>query len=329
MSVSRTQRLSSHRQPFAQTSKLALLHGRVSGALRFFNPTSAYFQLVVEDHKRSTAHDIAVDEKGRPQAQSGEDVLFRWRARDNRKGRHAIVVHHDALHDDGRVRHMTPESSRTPRQVAKGISRLFTRFPYWDISYLVAIIFTLGSVVWVFNAFFVWLPLVRPDTEFPGEVKVAGGVTAFIGATTFEVGSVLLILEAINANRSGCFGWAVRRAIEQLPGGPLHISPDRDRCSHHHRRHAGLKVNSESDDPKPLEERQRWVWAPTLADLREHHLRELGFLASLSQLFGATIFWISGFTALPGVIDLGNHSLANGVFWTPQVVGGIGFIISG
>jgi hypothetical protein len=53
--------------------------------------------------------------------------------------------------------------------------------------------------------FFVWLPLlIRRRSS--GEVGKAGGITAFIGATIFEVGSVLLMFEAVNENRSGVLG---------------------------------------------------------------------------------------------------------------------------
>lgn len=80
------------------------------------------------------------------------------------------------------------------------------QYPYWDISWLVATIFTLGSVVWVINAFFSYLPLAQPQTVFNNEVLVGGGVTAFIGATIFEIGSILLMIEAVNETKSGCFG---------------------------------------------------------------------------------------------------------------------------
>ena len=72
---------------------------------------------------------------------------------------------------------------------------MFTYFPYWDVSWLVAVIFTLGSAIWVINAFFAYLPLAQPGSIFNNEILVGGGVTAFIGATVFEVGSVLLIIE--------------------------------------------------------------------------------------------------------------------------------------
>ena len=71
-----------------------------------------------------------------------------------------------------------------------------------------------------------------------------------------------------------------------------------------------------------------WTWFPSTKELKTHYIREIGFLAALSQMFGATIFWISGFTGLPNVIDPENIGLMDGIYWTPQVIGGSGFIVS-
>lgn len=117
---------------------------------------------------------------------------------------------------------------------------MFTQAPYWDVSYLVAITFTLGSVVWVFNAFFVWLPLVRPGTEFKDELLLGGGVTAFLGATIFEIGSVLLMFEAVNENRAECFGWAVRQSLEAHGGHDARYLVDARLCTHRHTKKRNL-----------------------------------------------------------------------------------------
>jgi hypothetical protein len=119
----------------------------------------------------------------------------------------------------------------------KGIWLMCSTCPYWDVSYLVATIFTLGSVIWVINAFFAWLPLVDPSTEFDNEVSLGGGVTAMIGATIFVVGSVLLMIEAVNENRSECFGWALEEALEER--GIIRVRP-MDVCAHHHKNKGNL-----------------------------------------------------------------------------------------
>jgi hypothetical protein len=110
--------------------------------------------------------------------------------------------------------------------------------PFWDVSWLVAVTFTLGSAIWIINAFFVWLPLVDPETEFSGEVLQGGGISAFIGATVFEIGSVLLLLEAVNANQTGCFGWALETALRKAENHGAQtiteVKPNEDECRHHH-----------------------------------------------------------------------------------------------
>jgi len=87
--------------------------------------------------------------------------------------------------------------------------------------------------------------------------------------------------------------------------------------------------NAASSNSDESDDRRNWVWFPSWHDLTSHYFREIGFLACLSQTIGATVFWISGFTALPKVIHMTNKSLTDGVFWTPQVIGGTGFVISG
>ena len=113
---------------------------------------------------------------------------------------------------------------------------MFSTYPYWDVSYLVAVIFTFGSVVWCINAFFVWLPLQDPSTEFNGEISDAGGWTAFIGATIFEFGSILLMIEAVNENRADCFGWALEEVLEER--GLMRLRPAH--CHHHHKNKGNL-----------------------------------------------------------------------------------------
>ena len=180
-----------------------------------------------------------------------------------------------------------------------------------------------------------FLPLVQPSTEFEGEIGVAGGWTAFVGATVFEVGSVLLMLEAVNENREGCFGWAVERAVEELEGRPsVRVRPEKDDCRHHHgnRRNlvgAGLGQSEGYVEKESSGKERSWQWWPTWKDLTEHYIYQLGFLACLSQLVGATVFWISGFTALPYIFEQLSQNALDGVYWVPQIVGGAGFTVSG
>jgi hypothetical protein len=346
------------RQERAQHFASRHYEGLASGPLSFLNPTVRRRALPAADPDEIVSEDADKEgkdlEKDAPEHRdeiSADDVHNEWRSRDNRKGeqyspygvtiaevitgRHTLAVHQvDAK--DANARFRTPPPTGTLRATVKGIVRMFTTYPYWDVSYLVAITFTLGSVIWVINAFFVWLPLEDPSTEFSDEIDTAGGITAFIGATIFEIGSVLLMIEAVNEDRSGCFGWNFERVVEET--GVLRLV-EGETCTHHHRdKHSFLgKRTGNIHPPLPYHpltwslddtSQRQWTWWPSSHELRTHYFHELGFLACLAQFLGASIFWISGLTALPGINNKLSTPGLNGAYWSPQVIGGTGFIVS-
>ncbi|KAK0719527.1 hypothetical protein B0H67DRAFT_466746, partial [Lasiosphaeris hirsuta] len=301
-----------------------------SGAFAFLNPTKRYHPVFASplpiDRGTKTAHH--------------DGIYHVWRSRDNRKGRHAAVVTPAALERVGKG--LLPQGTTNSfSYTGRGLVKMVTRYPVWDVSYDVATTFTLGSVVWVINGTFVWLPLAAPWTAFPGEGVVGGGWTAFVGATIFEFGSVLLMLEAVNENRTECFGWALEEELEDH--GLLHLRAAPEGCHHHHRdkrclvrqfhsANTAATTSATSTTPLPpdtADKQQRlWSWLPTRRELTTHYLKDLGFLACLAQFLGATVFWISGFTALPAINTALSGPTLTGAYWLPQVVGGTGFIVS-
>jgi hypothetical protein len=223
---------------------------RLAGAFKFLHPTKRYIALPSgqtrpESDTSAPGQDSSTNDHS-PQWQ--DHVYHMWRSRDNRKGRHAVVISPEAAADAGIG---TPPPTNTLKETGRGLLKMLVRYPIWDVSYDVATIFTLGSVVWVFNGFFVWLPLAAPSTEFDGEVDQGGGITAFIGATIFVFGSVLLMLEAVNENRSDCFGWALEEAYEKETG--RWTLRHEDHCRHHHHNKKGWLTRSKSHevDEKP------------------------------------------------------------------------------
>lgn len=345
-------------EPLLSNELLNIRAELTTGPLAFLNPTRAhYIHTSLTQYRPSnttssqpTSRSNTTDVENSSTPNKGEelasDIEFKWRSRDNRKGRHALVVQPPI--DESAV-YITPKSTHTLHATAIGIWAMCTQFPYWDVSWLVAIVFTLGSVVWCINGSFVFIPLVQPNSEFPTELVYGGGITAFIGATIFEVGSVLLMFEAVNENRAGCFGWALEKAVE---GGRIRIIPSKKACCHHHTnkknfvgksvvQSVNLAQSSSSSDAsanvhaseKPADgsagSSGSWQWYPSTHELTTHYLRDIGFLACSSQMFGASVFWISGFTALPGINNLMSQGLLDGIYWTPQVLGGMGFVLSG
>lgn len=148
------------REPFDNDNRLTLQHAE--GPFGFLNPTRAHF-----DHS-ALAPKPAHDEIAEPH-ESGDDaetrheqtkqaadsnvpaknVRFLWRSRDNRKGRHALLVQKPLPGEEAPF--MTPRRTSHPREILKTVIRTFTHYPIWDISWLVAFIFTWGSIVWVLN----------------------------------------------------------------------------------------------------------------------------------------------------------------------------------
>lgn len=316
---------------------LSLHRNHVSGPFSFLNPTSARYAAL---DSRTDKPSSQISAEQAPAAKP-KHVEHLWRSRDNRKGRHAIQVDYTlAAQEPG---YKAPPPTSTFKAAAKGIVRMATVVPYWDVSYLVAVTFTLGSVVWIINAFFVWLPLVDPQTAFPRESSYGGGITGCIGATVFEIGSVLLLLEAVNANQTGCFGWALETVLSKVESDTSRsvtkVKPSLEECSHHHANRKNIVGAAQPTRHHHFEElaagivtkseNKSFRWLPSATELKTHYLHELGFLASLIQFFAATIFWIAGITGVPGILNIMSPGLTDGVYWVPQMVGGMGFILSG
>ena len=220
-----------------------------------------------------------------------------------------------------------------------------TEFPYWDISYLIAVLFTVGCAIFIACGLFSWLPLVDARYDFPGDAT-ASGVTSFVGATLFTVGAILLVFEAYNENRAGCFGWALHQALSS--NGKLSSSTesvgtvaraDSTECQHHHqhvrrkrewwRRRESSRTGEEPEfHEDPTYPKQEWVWWPSWHDLKTHYFHEIGFLGSITLTIGALIFYITGICALPGIYDHMSLGVQQGVYFLTYLVGGVFFIIS-
>lgn len=206
---------------------------------------------------------------------------------------------------------------------------MFLEFPYWDVSYLVAVSFTIGSLLFVACGFFYWLPQVAPKTEFPLETKVAGGVTAFVGAMLFEFGAICLVLEAYNENQTGCFGWALHKALSgggetngDAEKGGVIAKVDPENCRHHHGR------GSRKQRPQRAQPEQKWRWYPSWHEVKTHYIHEIGFVANMILSFGATLFCVTGICSLPGIYPNMSLPVAWGTYWLAYLIGGVLFAVA-
>lgn len=138
------------KEPFRHDDNVTLHHAE--GPFSFLNPTRAHFHHAgLSPPQESNGNNTPL---GQPPKQVDSTVpaayvKFLWRSRDNRKGRHPLLVQPASPGEDAPF--VTPRRTSDPREVVKNVVRTFTYFPVWDISWLVGFIFTWGSVVWVIN----------------------------------------------------------------------------------------------------------------------------------------------------------------------------------
>jgi hypothetical protein len=211
---------------------------------------------------------------------------------------------------------------------------MFTTFPWWDVSFLVAFLFSVGCALFIVCGLFYWLPLAYPSTTFPHESGTAGGITAFIGGTLFEVGAVLLVIEAVNENQTGCFGWELEHTLSKHDHETEKSSPtqqpryhaSQQSCSHAHCPYQSRSPFKSSPGTKHLP--RKWSWWPTYHEFRTHYIHELGFLGSFAEFVGATIFYVNCIMSLPGVYEHLSQNVLWGLYWLTYLLGGVFFVVS-
>ena len=256
------------RRPLPDGTRPRLLE--TTGPVDFLNPTQAEFQYTIvsnPDQKELGAGEALA---GQSPVSLTRTICYKWTSRNNRKGRHAITFSaRDGVHTNNIS--VNPKPVAHWRHVRHNLWLMLTCYPVWDISWCVAFIFTWGSALWVLNGLFVFLPFEHPEATFRNQVLVGGGVSAFIGATVFELGSILLFLEAVNATREACFGWALDQAYNQHFGkwqstSSWQVAPDLDACTHHHyhnKRSLLDALSSGNGDEQDTGMVRTWSWLPS------------------------------------------------------------------
>lgn len=241
--------------------------------------------------------------------------------------RHALIVRGD---EQGSKKFDIPPATASLQGVLKGvfddvreefrtnalltaIGAMFTTFPITNISWWIAIVFTIGSIIWIMSSFFAFMPM---DEQAPPSLSAFGcGITAFIGSLVFLLGAILLMLESLKDSRDTDFGWKVDQQWDEESGTTIY-------------RVLPVNKDGESQQKRELKSWTPTIQLPTMEDMRTHYIYELAFWYSLIQLGSSLIFLISGITALPSVYDLLSEKMVIAVYWTPKLVACVGFITS-
>jgi hypothetical protein len=143
--MGRTRDFLEARIPLRWNSNMKPSRTPTAGPFGFLNPTRYHLT-----HSPTLASNGPDAEDDGEEMVPADAIKFRWTSRNNRKGRHELD--YIPAVDPATARYLAPESTASLREVIKNIVRMFTCYPVWDISWLVAYIFTIGSLVWIINA---------------------------------------------------------------------------------------------------------------------------------------------------------------------------------
>ena len=195
--------------------------------------------------------------------------VVRWNSRDHRKGKIAKIVNYGSL----------------PRH-----SIHYQYIQISNISWWVSVLFTLGSIWWLFNGIFIFhlpLPNISDNMQVGAYFGLAGGIT-------FLLGGYAMYLEALNISNRNILG--------------------------HHQQLLHANSCSTEEDNLLDHKSYQWRW------YGNGDFKDLGYTAAVLQFIGTIIFGIGPITGIPNVLpdqssDPNYSALWIVLYWLPQVIG--------
>jgi hypothetical protein len=175
--------------------KFHLQDVKSTGPLKSFNPTNVRMRVRFGDDPTDSSRDVGI----------------LWRSRDNRKGRNSIIVPRTSLAYPNLPPKNQPVYSASLRGVGRNLYRMAFTFPYWDMAFWSGWSYTWGSVLFVIDGTWAWIPF-GWDVDLGGISEYGVGILFFIGALLYQLGAVMAYLEAVN---EGSFhGSAMKRFLD-------------------------------------------------------------------------------------------------------------------
>lgn len=245
-----------------------------------------------------------------------------WKARHHRKHRFAVTQKPDGTI----VRDCRPWWRY----------RLFG-FDWGNISWWIAQLFFLGSICWVVNGWYLFLP-----TSNQNKNSYGAGYAGLVGGTLFWFGAWLSVVEALNTDIEVRLPHEALLALQHdveafdsklhrlhgtdasAPSTAAAKAADSDRQEYNSIARAGSSSSNSNNVGGSPRNRRKFRWIGT-----EWH--DIGFVAVVLQFIGASLFQVSVILATPGVLPEETptrYAAWDATIWTFQTVGSWGFIIS-
>jgi hypothetical protein len=217
-----------------------------------------------------------------------------WWSRDHRKNRHPKVIPLE--------KHETPAHVKT----STGPLRLWG-WEWWNISWWVAQFFFWGSVVWTINGVLAVWPL--PNSLLQNSLS---GWTAFTGGLIFIFGGYTAFLEVINQGKTIKLGHSLSTHSKQ------ESKDDCKQCFY-------LKPLTGNKEIQFLRMKFKYIFDNWKFFGSE--ISDWGWWLNTVQLFGALVFFTACIASIPGILS-DNCFLQNSIYWMPQIVGAVFFIVA-
>lgn len=134
--MARNKQFNPEREPLKHDNTLQPIKSRIEGPFSFLNPTQAHYSHKNASPKPSSSQKESDDDDSDAVAegedkkadsdtpQAASNVHFKWTSRNNRKGRHAIVVNPTAI-DSPNKRYETPLPSTNISRILRTSLRMF------------------------------------------------------------------------------------------------------------------------------------------------------------------------------------------------------------
>ncbi|KAF2702947.1 hypothetical protein K504DRAFT_539333 [Pleomassaria siparia CBS 279.74] len=176
------------------------------------------------------------------------------------------------------------------------LRRMFTTFPYQDAMYMVAVLYTIGGILFTINSFFLLLPLVAPSMNFSTEKSLALPITLIAGFSFFTLAGFLDLTCAPSAKYD-----VPKIMLAEKPEPQTHV-------------------------PAYLGSRD-WAAVPQSGRYAELLANCLPFQAGVIHFLGTLFLIVAAFTSYPGVLDTTKPTYATFVYG-PNLIGGFFFLVA-
>lgn len=191
-------------------------------------------------------------------------------------------------------------------------------FPVADISYHVALWFTLGSACWIVNGHYMMWPLADKSRN-----KRVQGYSAVAGGTLFLVGAYLAVVESLNERSAGESKGKVVHVVDPR-SEPLDVQryvqlKNETRKSRGETMAQAARLDFGKRTRHGPKESWRWFGLQT---------NSLGWWASTIQFAGANAFFVSVVSGAPNVLGSDAWQLELALVAVAQVIGSICFALS-